>query len=161
MPGPSFIAEGKTLNVEKFIEGSSLRPRCILIRGKPLPSKHNLRSAKPRIATTNRIIIEIADEFGEIAPQVVAAERFLTDNASELKRLGATRGVTDMRIIMSFCPGNDRLTFDEYFPPKLLAAAGSLGIGIGLSVYPGDNKWLRKRKTKNQKALVQKFLDVF
>ena len=73
--------------------------------------------------------------FGDLERQIRPALRFLRRQQRELERLAQNPSVSDLRLTFPYCP-EDRMHYD-YFPPELLALAGSHRIGIALSVYPG------------------------
>lgn len=102
------------------------------ILSKPIPDK---------IYQFNGFSIDIGGVFGRLLPQIEEVIKFCEQNHEELVRLSQFPGVTDMRVVLSYSPGN-AANVCEYLPPALLKHLSSVGVGIELSVYPGDDKWI-------------------
>jgi hypothetical protein len=130
MIGCYLSASGKQFDVDTFLEDSSFDPEVVHYYGDQtrLPG---------RVCESSGFALDINDVFGQLTVQIPSAIQFLRDQQQELRRLTEFPGVTDVRIVFTYCPGNVA-TRDEYFPPELVRLAGSLSIGIGLSIYPGD-----------------------
>ena len=126
-----FSAGGVELDVDAFLADSSLEPDSVVYRGQitKLPGR-------PVEETGFSIIVSETEVFGDLAPQIPDAIQFLKDNRGELHRLSCFPNVTDLCLTFPYCPGDTAMR-SEYFPSELLALAGSLRIGISLSVYPG------------------------
>ncbi|WP_210420384.1 hypothetical protein [Aquisphaera giovannonii] len=77
--------------------------------------------------------------WDDLPGQIEDAIEFLQRHRNDLERLRAAPGVVDIRLDFPY-----ELRIDEdnvwaqfdYLPPKLLALAGALGIGIEMSLYP-------------------------
>jgi len=63
---------------------------------------------------------------------------FLRKHQSELSRLASFPGVDDRHLDFGY-HHRDAAVQCDYLPPELLALAGSLGIGIELSLYPAPS----------------------
>jgi hypothetical protein len=72
--------------------------------------------------------------FTNFKRQVTDAIKFLARHRSALRRLRGATGVEDMTLDFGVADRDVAAQFD-YFPPELLAAAGSIGIGIEVSRY--------------------------
>ena len=138
MFGCYFRATGDDFDVDLFGSTSSLIPDDVFHRGERIDDKGNV-TGKPH--QTSGFNIVIGKVFGKLKPQIDDAQKFLEQNQGELLRLVKFPNVTDSRLVFAYCPGTTA-NVCEYFPPKLISMAGSLGVGIELSVYPGDNSWL-------------------
>jgi len=81
-------------------------------------------------------VIQISEGFGRLSSHTAVASDFLREHELELSRLSRYHGVTDMRLDFGYdrCP--DAAIQCDYLPPELIALAGSLRIGIELSLYP-------------------------
>lgn len=130
MIGCYLSASGEQFDVDTFLEDSSFDPDVVHYVG----DKTRLPG---RFCENSGFAVYINDVFGQLNVQIPPALQFLRDQQMELRRLVGFPGVTDVRIVFTYCPGN-LPTRDEYFPPELLHLAGSLSIGITLSVYPGE-----------------------
>jgi hypothetical protein len=73
----------------------------------------------------------------DLGKQIEDALEFLNQYRDELSRLADTRGLTDLRLDFGVSR-KDVFVQSSYFPPELLKVAGSLGIGIEISIYGTD-----------------------
>lgn len=130
-----FRATGENFDVDRFLEGSFLVPDRVFHRGEP---KIRL---KGRTWPYSGFGFDVGGDFGRLRSQCVEAEKFLKECRQELRRLVVFPGVSDLRLIFSYCPGNIP-NVTEYFPPEMLEELGPARIGIELDVYPGSNERL-------------------
>jgi hypothetical protein len=130
-----FRATGEHFDVDRFLEGSCLVPDRVFHRGEP---KIKL---KGRTWPYSGFGLEAGGDFGRLRSQGIEAEKFLKECRQELRRLVVFPGVSDLRLIFSYCPGNSA-NVTEYFSPGMLEELGPARIGIELDVYPGSNEWL-------------------
>ena len=135
MLGCYFIATGSDMgldfDVESFLATSSLVADYIYHRGERSGHKNQPFDSSGFSVTISET------GFGHLNLQIPAALDFLRDKEEELERLMRFPGLKDMRVVFTYCPGNAAMR-SEYFSPELLRTAGSLSIGIALSVYPGE-----------------------
>jgi len=96
-----------------------------------------LPSTKPN-GTKNKmsgVNIEVSRaDFTNLKRQIQDAVKFLTRHRPALRRLKRTSGVEDVTLDFGVADRDVAAQFD-YFPPELIASAGSLGIGIEISRY--------------------------
>jgi hypothetical protein len=130
MLGCYFTAVGKTFDVEAFRARSPFEPNVVYRRGQ-------LKGQTASAFAFSGFSITLNSTFGKLRPQLRAAGAFLRNYRVELNRLARFPGVTDMKLVFTYCPGTSANTC-EYLPPLLLELAGRLGIGIELSVWPGE-----------------------
>jgi hypothetical protein len=134
MLGCYLMVMGKNFDVDSFLRDSPFDPEAIYHRGKrwawPGGTKMNVFSSSGFSVTVGKI-------FGKLPPQVRVSTRFLERHRRELMRLKKYPGVTFIRLVLIYCPGNVANTC-EVLPHRLLALAGTYGITLQLSVYPGE-----------------------
>ena len=73
-------------------------------------------------------------DFTKLKRQIRDAMFFLSRNRLALRRLARIAGVEELTLDFGVADRAVAAQFD-YFPPELLAVAGSLGIGIEVSRY--------------------------
>ena len=134
--------EGETFDVDGFLDGSTIKPDQVFHRGL---QKERL---KGKNWPCNGFGIEIGGAFGQLDSQITEIIKFFGEHRQELARLSHFPGVSDIRLIFSYCPGNGA-NVTEYLPPVVLGSLGSIGVGIELDIYPGDNKWLEEEEDVN------------
>ena len=83
--------------------------------------------------------IQVTDGFGRLNSHTIEAAAFLREHELELSRLSRYPGVTDLWLDFGYNRDPDAAVQCDYLPPELLTRAGSLGIGIELSLYPPAN----------------------
>ena len=100
-----------------------------LARTKPNGKKH----------TTSGVNIQVSGaDFTNLKRQIRDAVSFLARNRLALRRLTRIAGVEELTLDFGIADRDVLAQFD-YFPPELIAAAGSLGIGIEVSRYRVSN----------------------
>lgn len=130
--GCYFSASGRAFDVDSFLKRSTLVADAVFYRGQALKiPKGKLRRTNGFSVTVNRTKV-----FGDLAPQIPAALRFLRTHQAELRRLSRFPGVSDLRLVFPCCRPEGTHGV-ETFPAELLDLAGSCSIGIELSFYPG------------------------
>jgi hypothetical protein len=84
--------------------------------------------------------VEVSDaDFANLDRQIDDAIRFLKEHVDELRRLSTFPGVEKMWL--AFAIEDREAPFQtDCLPAKLLQLAGSLGMDISLSRYPGDGR---------------------
>jgi hypothetical protein len=128
MPGCVFHARGEEFAVDEFLAGSSLAPYRIYHRGE-------LAERCGRVWKDSGFSVNVTDDGESLSGQCEKVISFLREFEGELIRLAHFHGVTDRRLDFGYYRRDVVVQFD-YLPPRLLALAGSLGIGIELSLYP-------------------------
>ncbi|MFZ2490148.1 MAG: hypothetical protein WA208_01555 [Thermoanaerobaculia bacterium] len=83
--------------------------------------------------------IEVSDaDFTNLKRQIRDAVSFLARNRLALRRLARIAGVEELTLDFGIAERDVGAQFD-YFPPELITAAGSHGIGIEISRYRTDH----------------------
>jgi len=130
--GCYFTASGRTFDVDSFLKRTTLDVGTVFYRGQPLKvPKGKLRQVNGFSVTVNRTKV-----FGDLEPQIPKALKFLRHHHAELRRLSRFPGVSGLRLVFPCCRPEGTYGV-ERFPAELLELAGSRGIGIELSFYPG------------------------
>jgi hypothetical protein len=131
---------GEKFDVDLFLGGTSLSPDTVFHHGQP--TKNIVSKLTPeRICQFSGFSIEIGGVFGRLLPQIEEVIKFFEENHEELVRLHHFPGVTDIRVVLSYSPGN-AANVCELLPSEMLKVLSSVGVAIELSVYPGDDKWI-------------------
>jgi hypothetical protein len=79
--------------------------------------------------------------FDDLKGQVEDAIAFLSRHRDELLELSRDHQVDDIRLDFPYSCRLHRVAAQcEYLPPALLRAAGELGIGIEMSLYPSSGE---------------------
>lgn len=78
-------------------------------------------------------------DFDQFARQEAEATDFLRNHFEQLRRLRTFPGVESVTLDFGIERRNVYLQCDS-LSPELIAAAGSLGLGISLSTYPGSHE---------------------
>lgn len=137
-----FRVTGEDFDVDRFLVNSTIGPDVVFHRGQ------TKRRLKEQTWLHSGFGLEIGGKFGELTSQIDEIVAFLEDQRRELLRLSKFPGVSDKRFILSYCPGS-RANLTEYFSAKMLVGLGSMGIGMELDVYPGDNEWQKQEHDKD------------
>jgi hypothetical protein len=77
--------------------------------------------------------------WADLPGQISDACTFLEKHADELRALALLDAIEDVRLDFPTelrIGTNDVVAQFDYFPPALLKAAGNLGVGVELSIYP-------------------------
>jgi hypothetical protein len=128
MPGCVFHVSGQDFGVDEFLEATSLKPNQVWRRGE-------VRNRKGEICEHSGFSMNVSEIDGDLAGQCEDAIIFLRRHKAELAQLAALPGANDRRLDFGY-DRRDVAVQCDYLPPELLALAGSLGIGIELSLYP-------------------------
>jgi hypothetical protein len=129
-----FRAIGDNFDVEAFLAGSSLEPDDIFHRGEP----GSIVRTKP--LSGSGFCIQISEGFGRLHEHTDAATDFLREHELELARLQQYPGVIVMLLDFGYDRRPEAAVQCDRLPHELLALAGSLGIGIELSLYPAPDE---------------------
>ena len=76
--------------------------------------------------------------FSDLPGQIADALHFLQRHEAELRELRAEYSIDNLRLDFPYWLriGETTIAQSDYLPPSLLSIAGSLGVGIELSLYP-------------------------
>jgi len=125
---------GERFDPETFLSSSALVPTKVFHRGEPSV----LRSRGP--SKSSGFVVAVSDRpWSDLPGQIDDGVAFLRRNRAELLRLTIDLTVDDVRLDF---PTSLRLDGDkvmaqfDFLPPALITEAGSLKIGIELSLYP-------------------------
>jgi hypothetical protein len=145
MPGCVLHASGEHFAVDAFMAESSLAPYKICHRGDSM----GRASFPDRCYEKSSLSLDASSADGDLAAECADVLQFLRTHASELSRLAQFPGVTDIRLDFAYYRRRTFLQCD-YLPPELLFLAGSLRIGIELSLYPAPIKPRKKSTAKSR-----------
>jgi hypothetical protein len=121
---------GKQFAARSYARRTTLPVVGFYVKGEPPRTKPNGKKH-----ATSRVIIEVSRaDFTNLKRQVRDAVKFLTRHRLALRRLKRITGVEDFTLDFGVADRDVAAQFD-YFPPDLISAAGSLGIGIEVSRY--------------------------
>jgi len=130
--GCYLTARGRTFDVDSFLKRTTLDADTIFYRGQPLKvPKGKLREVSGFSVTINHTKV-----FGDLEPQIPKALKFRRNHQEELRRLSRFPGVSDLWLVFPCCRPEGTYGV-ERFPAELLDLAGSRGISIEVSFYPG------------------------
>ena len=131
MAGCVLRAASPTFAVDAFLQNSNLRPCDVFRRGE---AKRQNGMAHERSGLT--VVVSQADG-DDLAGQITDAIEFLKQNREELARLREAVGAEN--VSLDFGVWRKRVCAQySRFPPELLLLAGTLGLGIELSIYGAD-----------------------
>ena len=126
MPGCVLRVLGGSFDVDAFLAHSTLEPYEVHRRGEA--------RRKTEVFTDSGFCIDVSEVNGKISDEVIDAIQFLSTHTLELHRLQQFPGVTELTLDFGYYARRVLAQYD-YLPPALLIRAGSLGIGIKLSLY--------------------------
>ena len=130
MPGCVFRASGDEFEPNEFLASSIFSACNVFRKGEP--------RAKASVWNTSGFTVEVSAASGdELSKQIQDAVKFLGTNREEIVRLKGCSGLSDIRLDFAINRKNGFLQCN-YLPPELLAFAGTLKIGIVISIYGED-----------------------
>ena len=125
---------GERFDPETFLASSALVPTKVFHRGEPSV----LRSRGP--SRSSGFVVPVSDRsWSDLQGQIDDGVAFLRRNRVDLLRLTGDPTVDDVRLDFPTrlrLDGETVMAQFDYLPPVLIAEAGSLKIGIELSLYP-------------------------
>jgi hypothetical protein len=127
---------GKQFASRAYAQRTSLPVVSAYVRGEP-----RLPRTKPngKKHTTSGVNIEVsAADFTNLRRQIRDAVSFLSRHRVALRHLARIDGVEELTLDFGVADRAVAAQFD-HFPPELVAAAGSLGMGIEVSRYHAFN----------------------
>jgi hypothetical protein len=123
---------GKNFDARAYAQRSRLPIATVHVRGEPrLP---RTRPSGERHKTSGVVIDVSSADFESLKRQIKQAIRFLAAHRSALRGLRRVVGVETITLDFGVADRPVAAQFD-YFPPELITAAGSLGIGLEISRY--------------------------
>jgi hypothetical protein len=125
----------------EFLQDSSFKERRIYLRGQLRFPKSQPNGPQYEVSGFTVAVSERSRD--DLPGQIEEAIEFLSRNHSELERLGRSPGIEEVRLDFPYhlrVDGENILAQFDYLPPRLLLLAGTLGIGIELSLYPGPGQ---------------------
>ena len=130
MPGCVLRVSGSSFDVDGFLRDTSFDVIAVYRKG---DTKGRPKSRGP--LTTSGFNVLVSDDDDDLERQSRDAIRFLRDHESEMRRARLYPGVefTFLDFSTSF---RDVAVQSERFSPDIVSAAGTLGLGIELSLYP-------------------------
>jgi hypothetical protein len=123
---------GKDFASRSYARRTTLPVIKVSVRGEPRLPKTKPNGEKHKTSGVN-VQVSNAD-FTNLKRQIRDAVTFLERHRRALRRLGRASGVERLTLDFGVADRGVAAQFD-YFPPELIAAAGSLGIGIEVSRY--------------------------
>jgi hypothetical protein len=140
---------GKDFEPDGPLALSGLTP-CNVFRKGP---RSALRPDGPRRETSGFTVVVSRASRADLVEQVNDAIAFLRQHGNAIAGLRSAPGVEDLRLDFPVDLRIDRETvmaqFD-YFPPELVSLAGTLGLGIEISIYPVDLEELAQERAKRR-----------
>ncbi len=127
---------GRQFASRSYAQRTTLPVVKVYVRGEP-----RLPRSRPngKNHTTSGVNIEVSGaDFTNFKRQVRDAVSFLTRHRPALRRLARIAGVEELTLDFGLADRDVAAQFD-YFPPELITAAGSLGIGIEIARYHAFN----------------------
>jgi hypothetical protein len=125
---------GKDLDPTSVV---GLEPCTVYRLGEP---RWRSRPDGPRWDTSGFNVAVSEAPWSDLRKQISDACAFLDRHAEEIRTLRAGGAVEDMSLDFPVHQriGVSTLTQFEFFPAELVQKAGSLGLGLELSIYPSD-----------------------
>jgi hypothetical protein len=138
---------GKEFDVDRQLAASEFTPCHVFRKGEPRSAsqpdgkRHEVSGFTVDVSRASR---------SSLVEQARDAVAFLKQHRAALAALRSAPGMEDMRLDFPVDLRIDRKTvmaqFD-YFPPELVSLAGSLGLGLEISIYPTDLEELARART--------------
>jgi ribosomal-protein-alanine N-acetyltransferase len=127
------------------VSGKAFDPDAFAARTR-MPVVHSFHAGEPRVPRSRGVrpaggvTIDVSERPWEaLGPQIEDALAFLRAHGPEIAALRADPAVETLSLdfpLDSRIASGDTLTQFEYLPAELVTAAGALGIGLALSIYP-------------------------
>jgi len=133
MPGCVLRVSGAEFDVDAFLAHSTLLPYRVHRKGD--------LGHRSRRFTNSGLSLDVSSADA-LAAEITDAITFLSEHEAELQRLRDFHGVTNICLDFGHYLRDVAAQFD-YLPPDLLFRAGSLGIGIELSLYAASSESTR------------------
>ncbi len=137
-----FRVSGRKLDVEQYKASSKLEIVGSYVKGQPRYPKTQPNGLKNKSSGFNISVSK--KSFNDLRKQVRESIEFIQNNKIELRKIMKLPGVESGTLDFGIDYRNVYAQFD-YFPPELLILLGHLGIGLELSNYHIDGKFLKKK----------------
>jgi hypothetical protein len=128
-------ASGEEFDVDAFLAGCTLPVCTFYRRGERRIS--GSQSKKDRQTASGVHVVASGADFDEFPKQVAEAAAFLRVHSKELLRLRSFPGVQMVNINFGV-ERRDAFVQSDHLTHELVGLAGSLGMGIVFSIYPGQ-----------------------
>jgi hypothetical protein len=131
-------ARGSDFDVDRFLSASTIQPCKVYRKGEP----RLLASRQPekRVHAASGFHADVSTmDWDDLAGQVADARRFLARYKPDLELLRTFPGVEHLELDFPThlrIGTNDVAVQSDRFPSDLLLAAGTLGIGLALTIWP-------------------------
>src|SRR5262245_26935271 len=138
---------GKEFDAEKYLAVSGLTAYMVFRAGE---LQFESRPDGRRHERSGLMIDVSRSSWTSLVGQVSDAIAFLTEHEQALSMLRSAPGVEDMRLDFPLDLRIDRqkvMAQFDYFPPELVSRAGSLGLGLEISIYPRDLEELARTRS--------------
>lgn len=130
-------AAGDNFDVEMYLGGCTLPDVSSYKRGdRKFPKS---QPSGPRLQQSGIHAVASAADFDDFSQQVADSIKFLITYADEVRRLRNFPGVEGVTLDFGISRRDVVVQF-VHFPAELVRLAGSLDLGLELSVYPCDTK---------------------
>ncbi len=128
-------ASGEQFDVDAFLAGCTLPVWTVYRRGeRRFPGS---QTNKDQLTASGVHVVASSADFDEFPKQVAEATEFLRAQAKELLRLRSFPGVQMVNIDFGV-ERRDVAIQCDYLSQELIGLAGSLGMGIAFSIFPGQ-----------------------
>lgn len=130
---------GKDFDVGAFLMNSSIHPCKVYRRGEPRLAASQPEGPKHEHSGFNADVS--TREWDDLSGQIGDAKEFLARHRTDIERLRALPGVSDLEIdfpIRLRIGTNDIVVQSNSFPADLLLAAGSLGIAVTFTIWQAE-----------------------
>ncbi len=123
---------GKYFDARAYAQRSRLPIVTVHVRGEPRLPRTKPNGDKYK---SSSVTIDVSGaQFENVKRQIRDAIKFLAEHRSILRGLRRVVGVETITLDFGVSDRSVAAQFD-YFPPELITAAGSLGIGLEISRY--------------------------
>lgn len=127
MPGCVLRASGDYFEPQRFLGDSAFVPCNVFRKGE--------RKAQNRSWTSSGFTVVVSEASGDdLAQQIQDAIEFLRMQKEEVARLMRFEGVDTVHLDFGVNRKNGFLQ-SSHLPPELLTLAGTLGVGVEISIY--------------------------
>jgi hypothetical protein len=129
---------GRTFDPDTYLATSGLTACRVFRVGEP---RFASRPDGPRLESSGFTVDVSERAWSDLSGQIEDAVVFMRTHGADIAMLRSVAGVEDLRLDFPVDLRIDRdnvMTQFEYLPPALVSLAGSLDLGIELSIYPPD-----------------------
>jgi hypothetical protein len=126
MPGCILRVSAKDFDVDAFLSVTTFKPYRVDHQGQAY-------GRRGKIYQNSGFCVDVS-RHEELKQQIPDAIQFLKENQAELQRVSEVFSKIFLTLDFGHCARDVAAQFD-YLPPELLLLAGSLNIGIEISLY--------------------------